>query len=178
VTVPPTAAAIRPVSRFCDERESGRGSRRECSCVTSSLAGFLLARIAEEHETAVAATVGPWRWDGNGDLVTVLELPLPGSSEDLPGSVLWADSYDAVDPTIEGRSPDREHIARWDPTRVLAGCRSRRRIVHLLEPLAADCGLCSDCPPCTTLRLLAQPYATHRDYSPAWHPSNGADADR
>lgn len=66
--------------------------------MTSSLPGFLLARIAEEHEAAVAATVGPWRWDGNGDLVTVLELPLPGSSEDFPGSVLWAGGYDSIDP--------------------------------------------------------------------------------
>ena len=146
--------------------------------MTSSLPGFLLARIAEEHETAVAATVGPWRWDGNGDLVTVLELPLPGTSDDLPGSVLWAGGYDSVDPTIESRSPDREHIARWDPTRVMAGCRARQQIGRRREPLTTGCAHCGGCPPCATLRLLAQPYATHPDFQPDWQPGTGADVDR
>lgn len=138
----------------------------------------LLARIAEEHETAVASTVGPWRWDGDGDLVTVLELPLPGGKEDLPESVLWAGGYDSVDPTIESRSPDREHIARWDPARLMAGCRARLQIVRLLEPLATGCEHCGECPPCATLQLLAQPNNDHPDYLPGWHPRTGADADR
>lgn len=146
--------------------------------MTSSLPGFLLARIAEEYETAVAATVGPWRWDANGDLVTVLQLPLPGWSEDLPGSVLWAGGYDSIDPTVESRAPDRAHIARWDPTRVMAGCRARQRIVRLLEPLANGCAHCGDCAPCLTLRLLVQPYADHPDFHPDWNRSSDAGADR
>lgn len=139
--------------------------------MTILLAEFLLARIEEEESAATAATLGPWRWDIDGDLVTVHELPLPGGRDQLPGSVLWADGYDSNDPTIVGRPTDREHITRWDPTRVLAQCRARRSVVQLLAPLAVDCGSCVGCPPCHTLRLLALPYGDHSEFEAGWRPA-------
>jgi pyrimidine deaminase RibD-like protein len=58
------------------------------------------------------------------------------------------------------------HIARHDPARVLADVAAKRAIVAL-HP-CDDCGMGND--PCSTLRLLAQPYAEHPDYDEEWRP--------
>ena len=64
---------------------------------------------------------------------------------------------------------DGDHIARWDPARVLAECEAKRRIIELcggwvpdrdVSPLAAD----------YILGLLAVPYAGHPDYDEEWRP--------
>jgi len=71
------------------------------------------------------------------------------------------------------------------PSRVLAECEAKRRIVELHEPEGGDygpgCFVCNDTNyldgarlssgyPCDTLKLLALPYADHRDYREEWRP--------
>lgn len=88
------------------------------------------------------------------------------------------------------------HIARQNPSRVLADVKSKRRIIDLheitVEKLSvppydemtgdpnpdeydAYCAVCGyvwvnndPTQACMTLRLLAEPYADHPDYRPEW----------
>ncbi|MGW6395421.1 DUF6221 family protein [Streptomyces sp. NPDC055103] len=89
-----------------------------------------------------------------------------------------------------------QHIARYDPARVLAEVDAKRQIAREHGPsdkhttiwdwfeLGTWCGECgtdpcrelTNCPicgasdGCRTLRLLALPYADHPDYQDAWRP--------
>lgn len=85
-----------------------------------------------------------------------------------------------------------EHIARWDPARVLAEVEAKRRILDLHgftddgwnegdEQRCTECGWVrleagwgqrgsQRAWPCTTLRLLASPYADRDGYDESWRP--------
>lgn len=82
-----------------------------------------------------------------------------------------------------------EHIARWDPARVLAEVDAKRRIIdeHYVatgyDGHRADADVCGRCAeddqaggsvgdpwPCTTLRLLALPYSGRPGYRQEWRP--------
>lgn len=65
--------------------------------------------------------------------------------------------------------PDWQHIARWDPARVLVECDAKRRIVEL-HPEHGWSHCEGESLPCPTLRLLALPYAEHPDYREEWKP--------
>lgn len=101
------------------------------------IAEFLLARIAEDEAVARAATPGPWEWEpeteGCGSIGAVGDVGIHVSDEDA------------------------EHIARWDPARVLAECDAKRRIVN-------ECGWV------TVMQLLALPYTDHPAYDESWRP--------
>ena len=56
----------------------------------------------------------------------------------------------------EMHEPSGRHIARWDPARVVAECESKRRILERHEQDEE------------ILRVLALPYADHRDYRDEW----------
>ena len=135
------------------------------------LAAFLVARIAEDEEVArnARAWLGdpPNRWvAGNvGEECVVDEV----------GDQIAAAVGDAVAP----------HIARWDPARVVAECRAKRRIViGSAEFQPAETGPWED--PAQgaavrrdvltkpsrrdVLRLLALPYADHPEYRQEWRP--------
>lgn len=139
------------------------------------IAEFLLARIAEDEAVARAALAWQradpadrWRDSDEGALL------------DGQGEVMASYVGDDVAP----------HIARWDPTRVLAECKAKRRIVEA-HPIRFDlseyeqsyggrtfgCPVCHDydgitCGKgyCETLLALALPYANHEDYDEAWRP--------
>lgn len=77
---------------------------------------------------------------------------------------------------------EADHIARWDPARVLREVEAKRRIIEL-HPLVTYTDeepgyrqILNDhtCPgrqaPCTTLRLLALPYADRPGYRQEWAP--------
>lgn len=73
--------------------------------------------------------------------------------------------------------PQGEHIAEWDPARVLREIDAKRMIVaaHERRPMpngdSADCAQCWGAVwPCPTLRLLALPYAAKPDYREEWAP--------
>jgi hypothetical protein len=132
------------------------------------LTEFLLALIAEDEAAAVAASAD----DDN-------------TAETLGEDGRWTASYRYVEGrnmTIYdegGHSEEQaQHIARWDPARVLAECEAKRRIVELHSDhlhRQGDCETCDgggrylvgDCP---TIRALALPYADHPDYQEGWRP--------
>ncbi len=125
---------------------------------TLTLAEFLLARIAEDEAVARKGTPGRWK--------------LGGLDPEELGDAWFL------------RSADREHLWRWYPERVLAECEAKRRIVErhrrITRPgwgliLPDQCGECGGNSgivgwPCPTLRVLALPYADHKDYREEWRP--------
>src|SRR4051812_20108777 len=93
-----------------------------------TLTEFLLARIAEDEESAREATSGRWQvaesWAGPNAVL---------NDEGHPLAVCGA--------TVEGYdkpATDAEHIARHDPARVLAECEAKRRIVGVAMPGERD----------------------------------------
>ena len=68
---------------------------------------------------------------------------------------------------------DREvamHIARQDPTRVLAEVEANRRILDLHRQDGALCEHCDAHWPCPTVRLVGLPYADRDGYREEWRP--------
>jgi hypothetical protein len=76
-----------------------------------------------------------------------------------------------------------EHIVRHDPARVLADADAKRQMIRLhgcteghecsTVDRAGDVDHCTwvmEDEACTTLRLLALPYADHPDYRDEWRP--------
>ncbi|BBC35256.1 hypothetical protein SGFS_065500 [Streptomyces graminofaciens] len=71
-----------------------------------------------------------------------------------------------------------EHIAEWDPARVLREIDAKRRLLDEHEATGlkgcAACGFTLEYmghgPWCTTLRLLALPYADRDGYREEWSP--------
>lgn len=182
----------------------------------SDLDDFLLARIAEDEDAAQAAIDSErpgshWHWVMDGNDTPVRRGHLQGAQDDGETvSLRTVEEY----PTRSGVGPlphsviqfgevhggGGEHIARWDPARVLAECEAKRQIVaehpevtvwSTGESYSGDridepewfCGRCVDTSarqpwtdvdrveyPCPTLRLLALPYADHPDYRQEWAP--------
>jgi len=125
-----------------------------------TLTEFLLARIAEDEALARAAyDHDSWSVveDGNGD-PWVVQTDVTGQE--------WRV---AMVPRVPA-----EHIAQWDPARVLAECEAKRQIValHSAEPGQHPdfCGHDLRELPCPTLRALALPYIDSTDYQPEWKP--------
>lgn len=151
--------------------------------MADDIVAYLRAALDRDEETARAAKPGPWRWDDphfNGE-------PRPAGcgewGHDGPDLIAANDDnvvtswgYDA-DCVVVARA-DAVHIARWDPARVLAEVQAKRLILDVHEPTGSDLfadGIrwCATCPrddgwPCGTVRTLAQPYADHPDFDPAW----------
>lgn len=136
----------------------------------TDLAAFLLARLDEDQAAAEAATiedVGPvWHFAEGVDYTGVPDWRIGADTQ-------W--SFMAV-----ARAYDREatdHIARWDPARVLAEVAAKRAIVehyrdHMRkrdDPLLAGVArpyIVRELE--TMLRHLAAPYADHPDYREEW----------
>ena len=127
-----------------------------------TLTEFLEARIAEDEEIAQSATPGPWE-QNNGRSVFG-----PRPEDAWYGPNLVADTK---------QRDDAEFIARFNPARVLAECKAKRRIVALHEKCGTGRGRCDDGGHgwddelgCLDLALLALPDADHPDYRPEWKP--------
>lgn len=123
----------------------------------TTLTDFLLARITEDEETARAATGAPW-----AERDVSYEPPHAKGTSNVEGDPWTVASV--VNTT------DALHIARWDPTRVLAECEAKRRIVeefakhdqrNSLEEQAWQAWH-------LILRTLAKVYSDHPDYDPTW----------
>jgi hypothetical protein len=137
------------------------------------LTEFLLARIATDKAAALAARPGG-RWkvetegiDGHG--IISLDEHAEGLP-DYPASIL-DDEGGAIGPPVS----TMEHIARWDPARVLAECEAKRQIIEEYTTTVIDgdsvdrlalgsyrAGLSF------ALRVLAAAYASHKDYREEW----------
>lgn len=150
--------------------------------MTATLAEFLLARLAEDEQVARAASAhrGP-EW-------CVEEQPPPRWGDASPDETVLAHGKPiAVSDSDYGGLLIVDHIARWDPARVLAEVEAKRAIIALHPargvqggpPYRWACRCCDYAPtdwegyvdyPCPTLQTLASPYASHPDYDPAWAP--------
>lgn len=131
---------------------------------------FLSARLDEDEQVAQAAVPGPWRWGELGMLGTKrTQYGLIGG----PASIVLTSGMPDVYPS----KFDARHIARHDPVRALADVAAKRAILAEHDDVHCCCGRTSrvwpdiDSDPevhCPTVRLLAQPFADHPDFDPAW----------
>ena len=119
---------------------------------------FLLARVAEDKRVAADAAAASGRQDWR---------PGDGAGPDSPPKAA-------------------EHIARYDPARILAECAAKRRMILACREIRPDLAFLgvrprgmADFPlsprdhhqlAALTLALLALPYAGHSDYRPEWRP--------
>ena len=140
------------------------------------LVAFLRRMLDADEQAARDASAGPW-W-----------------AEDTSPR-RWGEERDAEVASSQGRvallDHDRngdlnaEHVARWDPARVLAEVEAKRKIMaeafHHAATIDSEWGCCHDaeeieqgmCPDqrpdeLALLRLLARPYVGHPGYRPEW----------
>jgi len=112
---------------------------------------FLLARIAEDEETARAADGTRWLHE---DKVVSFEAFGPDG-----------DWVDASSPLSVNTRDNGWHIVNWSPARVLAECEAKRRIVDN-PPADWDAHVQWE----ETVDILAAVYADHPDYRQEWRP--------
>lgn len=137
----------------------------------TDLMEFLRARLDDDEQVARAALPGPW---------------LPGTAKPhLVDWVVYGQSRSwaghlgqvcDVEVAHDGAF-NAEHIARHDPTRVLAEVAAKRAVLALhwiavdqtnaVDGLAT-CNECVEYAPCDTLRILASVYAGHPGYDWSW----------
>lgn len=156
----------------------------------SELIEFLLARITEDEAAAKAAKGWrAWHVEEKRTLEIVTEVDGSMGWEFGGGSGVWGcdDPYDDCDQYRTHAYLEADHIVRHDPTRVLAECEAKRRIVEIHVPWGFEysggegCARCvspddytttrlpdTERFPCPTLRALAQPYRDHPDFKPEW----------
>lgn len=130
-----------------------------------ALVTFLRAQLAEDEHRARGALPAPWQSgdDDDPDGVHYGEF----------GWHVYGAGVEAED--SEAGKATAQHIARWDPDRVLAEVEAKRRIVDSLEAGARDPARLID----AALHLqtgvlrnvvltLAQPYAGRPGFDPEW----------
>lgn len=139
---------------------------------------FLEARIAEDEAEARAASPGPWKWDDEPAMDEAF-LYAPNDEAVLVAYGLHTQGF------LECTDENRTHIARYDPSRVLAECAAKRAIIdeHGLDDSSTKdyCESCADwwnselgegpppvAWPCPTLRSVAAVYKDHPDYQQEW----------
>lgn len=133
------------------------------------LAEFLLARIDEDEAyAATMKTVGMEAADS-------AEAPAVAADMLEAGAFILRDerAQAVLRPFLRGVLPPADLV------RLAAEAAAKRRIVDLHHEYLGVCTHCFQAAhdhhdrelwPCQTLRLLAQPYADHRDYDPDWRP--------
>ena len=139
------------------------------------LVEWLRAQLDEDERIARAASAGPWstRWNGQDH-----ELVAPSRTHPIAE---WTYTIVTQEPgastqRTECDTADADHIARHDPARVLREVEAKRRLVALHARAHHQC-VTEDGPtqwhaadPCTTLHLLASPYADRPGYREEWRP--------
>lgn len=133
----------------------------------NELVEFLLARVAEDEAVARAATVTPW-WYDPSKFNSVDHEESVFAGERGPGAITVCSTGPCDD--LESMA-DANHIARHDPTRVLAECKAKRQLIaNALERtrILSD----GQGPPemIHDLRVMAEVYADHDGYHEEWRP--------
>ena len=142
------------------------------------MAEFVLARLAED-EAVARETPGVRAWECDPHPARPVIAQVVSSDGALASEVLTSDA---------------QHIARWDPARVLADIEAKRRIVEIHHPHDhggehGEAVFCNECQwdhgddepridnqpvegfgthPCQTLLALALPDAGHPDFKDEW----------
>lgn len=131
------------------------------------LVTWLRAQLDDDERVARAAHPGPWdlrTWDAFGGAAAEVLMPLgePGYRTGLTRSSLIG--------TQEAGTA--EHIAQWDPARVLAEVGAKRRILDLCEIGTYDGGHFGGYGDAydDVVQRLALPYADRPGYREEWRP--------
>jgi hypothetical protein len=128
---------------------------------------WLRTQLDDDERVAREATQGKWRWADPGGPVKM---------------ALVAGTWPIEQMVVPSRTPDvypshhdAEHIARWDPARVLAEVDAKRRIMAHIGMVALSPwqiklpeGYLEDLD--RILRFLALPYADREGYRDEWRP--------
>ncbi len=143
----------------------------------SDITEFLLARVAEDEQGARRALLfghpddatkyktvfDTWHVRRQDERRLVIEAHLGANR---PRSVV--SGYPLTDDALF------DHIARWDPARVLAECEAKRRIISDYQRYVAErrraMGGWDTEGDSTVMKALALPYADHLDYRQEWRP--------
>lgn len=147
-----------------------------------TLVEFLLAQIAEDEAAALAATPGPWESRDLSDAAFT-------SADNAGWWWVWRAGVphyagvievDHADPEMpigmaaitdgDRGAPERadaEHIARWNPARALAEVAAKRSVLTEIERILPVC-IDPMTPAGVVALAMAQPYADHPDFDPAW----------
>ena len=117
-----------------------------------------------------------WRFDESRPTAAIVADDSP-RWESYLGSGVWDcdDPYDDCEDARREARDEAEHIARWDPARVLAEIAAKRAILDEYERLR-DVAIADDDKGAAVmavglhvaLRLHAQPHTEHADFDPTW----------
>lgn len=154
--------------------------------MAESLVEWLNAQLEADQREALCATFCDPDDSTDGDFT---EWHVEASDPKWPAGVAVANGTPVV---AAGYNGAYEHIARWDPARVLAEVAAKRRILELhkherakapsrlvrqREASDIGCIICADWDGmtaaegwCDTVRLLALPYAGRDGYRDEWRP--------
>lgn len=133
---------------------------------TTTLVEFLRQQLDAVEQRARKATPGPWKW-------TFLPKPDKFGLVGAPAADRQPRWVAPVPHELFPSVADGEHIAYWDPHRVLAWCEATRRQVELLRRIPCDGINFTWFERATAeelLQLLALPFSDHPDYRESWRP--------
>jgi hypothetical protein len=145
--------------------------------MTDDLVAFLRARLDEDAAAAREADPGPW--EVRGTCGEVYRVHTVGTLVDSVGGCHGhSEVFVSQVPNKPNHRQNAAHVARHDPTRVLAEVAAKKAIIDTHRRQAdrwcVTCDVPGDYqgPPhgCTTLRLLTAVYADHPDYREEWKP--------
>jgi hypothetical protein len=150
---------------------------KQAPILYDDLAKWLLEQVGEDERIAREASPGPWLSGTTAD--HLLDTTVYG-----PSSSSWPDRIENVCNTEysgEQAIANGVHIACWHPTRVLAECAAKRRIIERYQFVtghgpAVDHVRAMDMTTGATgalqdvLRWLALPYADRPGYREEWRP--------
>lgn len=127
------------------------------------LLAFLRARLDEDEAQASVATRGPWRAEDRPVFSGFYRVVTRDYDDEDQGDVVVSG-----DDVGGARRNDAQHIARYDPARVLREVEAKRELINwiLRWPLRPA-------PPSSVdglLERLALPYADHEGYREEWKP--------
>ena len=148
------------------------------------LVTFVRAALDRDEQVALAATAGPW-WHDPGKAwlgPEAFEAYDLRKGEEFVGygESPFSGCIAATGPGSHVQSmADAEHIARWDPARVLAEVQAKRAILDLAQPAVMRAlatqdpdfrdGYVTACE--DAVKLLAQPYAGQPGWREEWQLS-------
>lgn len=137
----------------------------------TDLAAWLTAQLDADERIARAATAGPWSVD---DVSCAEAIYGPDGWTTVVAGGRWGGEASVFEST-----EDAIHIAEHDPARVLREVEAKRGLLAEHTPRDGRCRVCAAHAngqwtrfraPCTTLRLLALPYADRPGYQEGWAP--------
>jgi hypothetical protein len=123
---------------------------------------FLEARIAEDERDANDATGASWV------VLPGVDVSMVNIDARLVRDDKWKFGRLGHIATTSHDAAYAEHIARWDPARVVAECAAKRAILDQHERAHRVCVTCEREFPCPTLEIMAAVYSDHPDYDEEW----------